>query len=85
MISDAMSTEGCEAMTDPLDHLRRLEINAKEWLAALSFQQLLAVAGALQDTLLERRCSAAAVLSQGGRLNARRRRRLFVPYRRSCV
>lgn len=63
-ISDAMSAEGCEAMTDPLDHLRRLEINAKEWLAALSLQQLLAVAGALQDTLLERRCPAAAVLSQ---------------------
>jgi hypothetical protein len=48
----------------PLDHLRRLEINTKEWLAALSPKQLLAVAEALQDTLLERRYPAAALLSQ---------------------
>jgi hypothetical protein len=63
-ISDATSAERCEVVTDPLDHLRRLENNAKEWLAALSLQQLLAVAGALQDTLLERRCPAAVMLSQ---------------------
>jgi hypothetical protein len=62
-ISNSMS-DRCVALADPLDHLRRLEINAKEWLAALSLQQLLAVTAALQDTLLERRCPAAAGLSQ---------------------
>jgi hypothetical protein len=63
-ISNSMPADRCQALADPLDRLRRLEINAKEWLAALSLPQLLAVAGALQDTLLERRCPAAPVLSQ---------------------
>jgi hypothetical protein len=64
IITMMSSADRCDARTDPLDRLRRLEINAKEWLAALSLPQLLAVAGALQDTLLERRSPAAAVLSQ---------------------
>jgi hypothetical protein len=65
MITTMMSSaDRCDARTDRLDRLRRLEINAKEWLAALSLPQLLAVAGALQDTLLERRSPAAAVLSE---------------------
>jgi hypothetical protein len=63
-ISTSLTDDRFEALTEPLDHLRRLEINTKEWLAALSIQQLLAVAEALQDTLLERRCPAAVVLSQ---------------------
>lgn len=63
-ITKAMSVERCEPLTDPLDHLRRLEMNATEWLAELSLQQLLAVAEAFQNTLLERRCPAAGVLSQ---------------------
>jgi hypothetical protein len=63
-IRNSMPVDRCEALTDPLDHLRRLEVNTQEWLAALSLQQLLAVAEAFQNTLLERRCPAAGVLSQ---------------------
>jgi hypothetical protein len=63
-MAKSMSVDRCEPLTDPLDHLRRLEINATEWLSELSLQQLLAVAEAFQNTLLERRCPAAGVLSQ---------------------
>jgi hypothetical protein len=63
-ILTSMSDNRLETPAEPLDHLRRLEINTKEWLAALSLQQLVAVAEALRDTLLERRCPAAVVLSQ---------------------
>jgi hypothetical protein len=63
-ITKSMSVDRCEALSDHPDRLRRLEINATEWLAELSLEQLLAVAEAFQNTLLERRCPAAGVLSQ---------------------